>query len=209
MSNALGVGDRDIEWEGATRSVILSPDGVTVRLVVDSDKLSVDGEERTMDVTPLLRDGRVFLPARWVAEALGYEVKWDEAGRALLVGPPGNLPAPPAGMSGLPVVGDYENLKNLLAQAQAQGERALMDDAKAAPQVVEERNSFRAGAAAPGDGAGAADYSGTNVQVAGVDEADIVKTDGSYIYQVNGQRIVIARAYPTEEMKLVSSDPIG
>lgn len=81
MSNALGVGDRDIEWEGATRSVILSPDGVTVRLVVDSDKLSVDGEERTMDVTPLLRNGRVFLPARWVAEALGYEVKWDEAGR--------------------------------------------------------------------------------------------------------------------------------
>ena len=30
------------------------------------------------------------------------------------------------------------------------------------------------------------DYSETNVQVAGVDEADIVKTDGEYIYIVSG-----------------------
>lgn len=47
-------------------------------------------------------------------------------------------------------------------------------------------------------------YSGTNVQVAGVDEADIVKTDGKYIYQVVPQQVVVAEAYPADQMKVVS-----
>ncbi|MBE0465979.1 MAG: beta-propeller domain-containing protein [Candidatus Desulforudis sp.] len=44
------------------------------------------------------------------------------------------------------------------------------------------------------------DYSATNVQVQGVDEADVVKTDGKYIYQVNRQRVLVIRAYPAGEM---------
>jgi uncharacterized secreted protein with C-terminal beta-propeller domain len=37
------------------------------------------------------------------------------------------------------------------------------------------------------------DYSNTNVQVAGVDEADIVKTDGEYIYSIKGEYIYIVK----------------
>ena len=36
------------------------------------------------------------------------------------------------------------------------------------------------------------DYSQTNVQVAGVDEADIVKTDGRYIYFLANDELIIA-----------------
>ncbi len=36
-----------------------------------------------------------------------------------------------------------------------------------------------------------AEHSDTNLQVAGVDEADIVKTDGRYLYVLSGERIVI------------------
>ncbi|MEM4417006.1 MAG: beta-propeller domain-containing protein, partial [Nitrososphaerota archaeon] len=39
-------------------------------------------------------------------------------------------------------------------------------------------------------------FSETNVQVSGVDEEDIVKTDGKYIYIAQGSRIFIVRAYP-------------
>jgi len=38
---------------------------------------------------------------------------------------------------------------------------------------------------------GSIDYSTTNVQVEGVDEADVVKTDGKYIYQINNNRVVV------------------
>ena len=48
------------------------------------------------------------------------------------------------------------------------------------------------------------DYSKTNIQVEGVDEADIVKTDGEYIYIVSGGNITIVKAYPPGEAKVLS-----
>jgi len=47
------------------------------------------------------------------------------------------------------------------------------------------------------------DYSTTNIQVAGVDEADIVKSDGKYLYVVSGNKISIVDAYPAEEAEVV------
>ena len=46
------------------------------------------------------------------------------------------------------------------------------------------------------------DYSKTNTQVEGVDEADIVKTDGNYIYYVSNSKIYIVRS---EDLKTIST----
>ncbi|MEI6587430.1 MAG: beta-propeller domain-containing protein [Candidatus Moraniibacteriota bacterium] len=43
---------------------------------------------------------------------------------------------------------------------------------------------------------GSGDYSQTNIQVAGVDEADLVKTDGEYIYSVADKTLFITKANP-------------
>lgn len=51
----------------------------------------------------------------------------------------------------------------------------------------------------------AADYSGTNVQVEGVDEADIVKSDGKYIYILSQGFMFIVNAYPAEDAQIVSN----
>jgi len=48
------------------------------------------------------------------------------------------------------------------------------------------------------------DYSATNIQVEGVDEADIVKTDGEYIYVVSNNSVIILKAYPAEEAEVIS-----
>jgi uncharacterized secreted protein with C-terminal beta-propeller domain len=47
------------------------------------------------------------------------------------------------------------------------------------------------------------DFTGTNNQISGVDEADIVKTDGFYIYQLTNNRLRIIRAFPLEDAGLV------
>lgn len=58
---------------------------------------------------------------------------------------------------------------------------------------------------APGqESAVADDYSKTNVQVEGVDEADVVKNDGQYIYLIKGVSIRIVKATPPDAMKEVS-----
>lgn len=51
---------------------------------------------------------------------------------------------------------------------------------------------------------GPVEYSATNVQVMGVDEADIVKTDGQYIYSVNENNLTIIEAYPAENANIAS-----
>lgn len=52
------------------------------------------------------------------------------------------------------------------------------------------------------------DYSTTNVQEGGVDEADLVKTDGEYIYLVSGGKLVILAARPAESTRILSETGI-
>ncbi|MFZ3166694.1 MAG: beta-propeller domain-containing protein [Candidatus Methanoperedens sp.] len=51
----------------------------------------------------------------------------------------------------------------------------------------------------------ATDYSKTNIQVEGVDEADFVKNDGKYIYVIAQNRLVILDAFPASDAKILSS----
>lgn len=68
----------------------------------------------------------------------------------------------------------------------------------AAPTPVSAQDSTT-----PTSGA-ADDFSSTNTQVAGVDEADIVKNDGQYIYLIKGRSIRIVKATPANDMKELS-----
>lgn len=52
------------------------------------------------------------------------------------------------------------------------------------------------------------DFSETNIQVEGVDEADIIKTDGSYIYTLGHGNLVIVNAYPADEAEILSTTVI-
>ena len=51
----------------------------------------------------------------------------------------------------------------------------------------------------------APEYSSTNIQVKGVDESDIIKTDGNYIYTISFSELSIIKAYPAEESKKLGS----
>ncbi|WP_148137668.1 beta-propeller domain-containing protein [Candidatus Formimonas warabiya] len=105
----------------------------------------------------------------------------------------------------LPTVGSYENLKKLLAAAQSSRSQILRNGAMGVTGSAQfAEKAVSAPLESPG-GTGE-DYSSTNIQVQGVDEADIVKTDGKYIYQVNQGRVIVLLAQPPE--KMVLSDTI-
>jgi len=80
-------------------------------------------------------------------------------------------------------------------------EKSVM--APAAPEAATDSDS------ANGLGAGTDDYSTTNVQVEGVDEADIVKTDGEYIYLIKGDDVRIVKAYPPLALEEVADVNFG
>ncbi|MDK2928404.1 MAG: inhibitor of cysteine peptidase [Bacillota bacterium] len=103
----------------------------------------------------------------------------------------------------LPVLGSYAKLRELVAQMQANNAGNMRFMAKKEAQTQGAVQDQRA-AAAPEAG-GSWDFSTTNVQVQGVDEADTVKTDGTHIYQVSGGRVVISRAYPADKMAVTAT----
>ncbi|MCR4431845.1 MAG: beta-propeller domain-containing protein [Tepidanaerobacteraceae bacterium] len=107
----------------------------------------------------------------------------------------------------LPVLGSYEKLKELMSRIQTRYPRCdvkfLSMNSIAKSTASADGTQEMAPRSGSGDENGAsADFSVTNVQVKGVDEADIVKTDGKYIYQVNNRRVAIIDAYPADTMKI-------
>ena len=58
---------------------------------------------------------------------------------------------------------------------------------------------------APSPSPNAPDFSGTNIQVEGVDEADMVKTDGKFIYLASGKRVFIVKAFPPGDAEVLAT----
>jgi hypothetical protein len=77
LAYALDVPGDGVSWDEKSSAVKLSKDGVTVTLVIGEETGYINDQPRSIGVAPLLREGRTYLPARFVAEAFGYQVDWD------------------------------------------------------------------------------------------------------------------------------------
>lgn len=77
LGYGLGVKKDDIAWDGDAQVATLKLEDKTVQLTIGSKTMKVNSQNKEMDVEPLLRNNRTFLPARWVAEAFGFKVDWD------------------------------------------------------------------------------------------------------------------------------------
>ena len=62
------------EWDGDARTVTVVNGDTTIVFNADSDKYTVNGEEKTMDTNLTIVDGRTYVPVRFVADELGYQI---------------------------------------------------------------------------------------------------------------------------------------
>ncbi len=112
--------------------------------------------------------------------------------------------APPVSAPQFPLLSAFqseEELKNFLRMNSRNQEPFWIygsEDARLANSLAVLSQSGITKSAAPS-------HSTTNIQVAGVDEADIVKVDdGGYMYTLSGNVVYILRAYPPMQAKIVS-----
>ena len=89
LGNALGVTDSNIQWDKATRTATLK--GKAELVLKDGEKaVTTNGNKQTIDVAPyIIPPGRTMLPARYVAEGLGFTVEWDKANQLAICYPAG------------------------------------------------------------------------------------------------------------------------
>ena len=76
----------EVEYEAESQKVTVSKDDNKAVLQIDSAVLVVNDEETTMDTAPIIKDGRTYLPIRPVAEAIGYQVNWQEDNQTVVIG---------------------------------------------------------------------------------------------------------------------------
>jgi hypothetical protein len=88
LGNALGVTDDRINWDNNTQTATLKGNA-TLQMTIGKAQIASDGQVKAIDVAPVLLSDRTFLPARFVAEGLGYQVDWDDATQTVVCWPAG------------------------------------------------------------------------------------------------------------------------
>ncbi len=86
-----------VDWDAATETVIARPEGSGAVLSMrPGEKMAVVTQgsaraEMALDAAPYIKNGRTYVPVRFVSETLGYDVKWDNTAKQV------NIVAPELG----------------------------------------------------------------------------------------------------------------
>lgn len=74
-----------VEWSEATETVTAEKIGQTVELKVGEREAHYGSEKVLMDTAPLIKNGRVLVPARYAAEGFGYLVEWNGGEKTVVI----------------------------------------------------------------------------------------------------------------------------
>ncbi|ASJ57700.1 copper amine oxidase [Brevibacillus formosus] len=75
----------EVNWKPETRTVEITRGEKSITLYLDKKEATVDGKTISLDTAPVLKNGRVFLPLRFISEQLNAEVKWQEEGKIVII----------------------------------------------------------------------------------------------------------------------------
>jgi uncharacterized secreted protein with C-terminal beta-propeller domain len=200
-----------VNWDSEKKEVTITKDsGETAKFIINEKEFMLNKTKLNSDAAPIIVNNRTFVPVRVISEQLfDKEVFWND-GIVVLSNTKDIfnkdndaklLDELYTKIGQLPKVGSVDNLLKLIEnnnEFSARNSYKVIEDSMAeAPQSGNASNEQQE------LNKESKNYSETNTQVEGVDEADVVKTDGEFIYQVNNQKIVIVKAYPADNMKIV------
>ncbi|MBQ9097601.1 MAG: N-acetylmuramoyl-L-alanine amidase [Clostridia bacterium] len=81
-----------LQWNDTIKQATVNLDDLTIKLKIGSDVATVNGEKVKMDCAPIIAESRTMFPVRFVAEKLGYIVKWDDKERDVYISTPPKEP---------------------------------------------------------------------------------------------------------------------
>ena len=96
-----------VDWNNDTRTVTATKGDERVIATIDSKNVYISGETKTLDVPPMVVNDRTLVPVRFVAEAFGANVNWDEGTRTVVIGTKWN------GVGEVPCYSKYPTIPDL------------------------------------------------------------------------------------------------
>lgn len=82
VAEAIGA---NVEWDEANQIVKITNDSNVLSLKIGESSYEINGNPATMDTKSIIKDSRTFIPIRFVAEALGLTVEFDDSSRVVTI----------------------------------------------------------------------------------------------------------------------------
>jgi len=82
LSEAL---DAEVQWDGETRGITITMDGIDIKLTVDSAEAFVNGKKKALMRAPELANDTTMIPLRFVSENFGADVAYYPEDRRISV----------------------------------------------------------------------------------------------------------------------------
>lgn len=126
LATGIGIPDTGIIWNSVDRTVTLTDGSTTLSMVLDSPVLYNNGNPQTMDVSPASSSNRVFLPARYIAEAFGLTAEWEPETSSVIIRGQKSSPVQPVSSSATvstsqPSVGTIELDRQMIGEELRKG----------------------------------------------------------------------------------------
>ena len=74
-----------VEWNEEYQRANIKKDNVEIMIIINDRRFVVNGRIKTMDTEAILKDGRTFVPIRYVAEELGATVGWAPSTSTVII----------------------------------------------------------------------------------------------------------------------------
>ncbi|GAA4725005.1 N-acetylmuramoyl-L-alanine amidase family protein [Brevibacillus fulvus] len=77
----------DVQWDPSTETATIERQNSRLQLRLNSTKATLNGKAVQLETPPMIHNQRMLLPLRFVGEALGCNVGWDNDSRTVLANP--------------------------------------------------------------------------------------------------------------------------
>lgn len=219
-----------VSWDAAKKETTVRYNNKAVVFTTNSDIVKVIDNDTDKTVraasAPIIVRDRMYVPLRISLESFGKHIIYKDG---LIIISDFDVEVSDDAIeefvkktAKLPVVGTEKNFEMLMGEPQENSrshqkyvlneelDYAVPEMSVNSARSAVDAPALKGSSASSSMAAGAAekeasesgDYSKTNVQVEGVDEGDIIKTDGKYIYYVRNDAVELVDAYPPENMSL-------
>ena len=75
----------NVNWDNNSRKVTVKNSNKTIELFIGKKNVSVNGVDNSIDVAPMIKNDRTFVPLRFISESFDNDVKWDNNTRTVRI----------------------------------------------------------------------------------------------------------------------------
>lgn len=75
----------NVNWDNNSRKVTVKNNDKTIELFIGKKKVNVNGANNSIDVAPMIKNERTFVPLRFISESFDNDVNWDKGTRTVKI----------------------------------------------------------------------------------------------------------------------------